>query len=96
MSLLGWISRPAVAAANQQWLALITDPKRGRYRTKTPHRAEIERCMNGVIREVGKDRPFTSIERGDIRLLWRRERARRDGDSADGARSREIVEERVC
>lgn len=51
-------------------LALVTDPRRGKYPKDTPHRREVERELERAA-VILENRPWDAIEAGDLRALYR-------------------------
>lgn len=76
-------------------LARVTDPLTGKYPVRSNHRREVEAAVRFAARVWGKDRPWNTVRRADIRQLWRERinALRREG--AIGHRGAEITVSRV-
>lgn len=78
----------------QGW-ELAIDPDKGKWNKDTPHRRELKRCIDRAKGVLGPHRTWNSIERGDLRMLWRKELARVRATKRPGARSAHLVVSRL-
>jgi integrase len=78
----------------QGW-ALATDPEKGKWPTKTPHREEMRRAIERAQAAWGAHTPWAAIGRGELRQLWRRELTAQRAQGNRGVRSAEVVLGRV-
>lgn len=93
--LIGQVPEPERGMTLAEGVKLITDPERGRYPKATAHRHEVERCLKRVMATLGRDRPFSAIERGDVRTVWRAELKRQQAAGNAGHRSAELLVSRL-
>jgi integrase len=89
-------TRPPQAALTiaQGW-ALATDPEKGKWPTRTPHRDEMRRAFDRAQAAWGAATPWAEIGRGEIRQLWRRELKAQRAQGNAGVRAAEVVVARV-
>ncbi len=74
---------------------LAKHPDTGKWADDTPHRREMDRAFERAKSTWGARTPWNSIDRGEIRKLWRAEFRRARADGHEGVRSTEVVVARV-
>lgn len=83
--------RPTTRLTLLEGLRLATDAKRGKYKVDTPHRREIIRSMQHVIRILGERRTWESMRIADLSEVWTDRIHALQGRGHTGMRSAEIV-----
>lgn len=83
--------RPTSRLTLREGLRLATDARRGKYKVDTPHRRELVRSMQHVIRILGERRTWESMRIADLSEVWTDRIHALQGRGRTGLRSAEIV-----